>query len=101
MFILDEPTASLVPMAEYEIYKHFHKITEDSGAVIITHRLSAVQLADKIAVFDGGEIIEYGTHRELFEEGGTYREMFDKHSEFFVVHSSESPESIKGQGGIR
>ncbi len=83
IFLLDEPTAALDPMAEYEIYAQFNKMITDKCAVLITHRLSAVQLADKVAVFDNGSVVEYGTHKELYEKGGIYTEMFDKQAQFY------------------
>ena len=52
-------------------------------AVIIAHRLSAVQLADKVALFDKGQVAEYGTHAELYAKGGIYAEMFDKQAQFY------------------
>lgn len=84
VFILDEPTAALDPNAEYEIYTQFHNMIQGKTAIIITHRLSAVQLADKVAVFDNGYLSEYGTHKELYAKGGKYKEMFDKQSSFYV-----------------
>lgn len=83
IYILDEPTAALDPNAEYEIYTQFHNIITDKCAVLITHRLSAVQLADKIAVFENGHVEEYGTHDELYAAKGIYTEMFDKQAEFY------------------
>lgn len=83
IYLLDEPTASLDPMAEYEIYTQFNNMITDKCAVLITHRLSAVQLADKVAVFDNGSVVEYGTHKELYEKGGIYTEMFDKQAQFY------------------
>ena len=83
IFILDEPTAALDPMAEYEIYTQFNEMITDKCAVLITHRLSAVQLADKVAVFDDGHVAEYGTHSELYAKGGIYTEMFDKQAKFY------------------
>ena len=83
IYILDEPTAALDPNAEYEIYTQFNDMIKDKTAVLITHRLSAVQLADKVAVFDNGGIVEYGTHKELYEKGGVYTEMFDKQAQFY------------------
>ena len=50
---------------------------------MITHRLSAVQLADVVAVFDAGNVVEYGTHEELYNKGGVYTEMFDKQAQFY------------------
>jgi ABC-type multidrug transport system, ATPase and permease components len=83
IFLLDEPTAALDPIAEYEIYTQFNEMVTSKCAVIITHRLSAVQLADKVAVFDNGGIIEYGTHTDLYAAGGAYTEMFDKQAKFY------------------
>ena len=90
IYILDEPTAALDPNAEYEIYTQFHNMIKDKTAILVTHRLSAVQLADKVAVFDDGQIIEYGTHSELYAKGGKYKEMFDKQSEFYVKAANET-----------
>ncbi|MCD8056144.1 MAG: ABC transporter ATP-binding protein/permease [Clostridiales bacterium] len=83
IYLLDEPTAALDPRAEYEIYAQFHKMIHGKCAVLITHRLSAVQLANKVAVFDDGHVAEYGTHSELYAKGGIYRDMFDKQAEFY------------------
>ena len=83
IYILDEPTAALDPMAEYEIYTQFNGMIEKKCAILITHRLSAVQLVDKVAVFQYGNVVEYGTHKELYEKGGIYTEMFDKQAQFY------------------
>ncbi|MCD7747494.1 MAG: ABC transporter ATP-binding protein/permease [Firmicutes bacterium] len=83
VYLLDEPTAALDPDAERKIYTQFHQMTLGKCAVLITHRLSAVQLADKVAVFDDGHVAEYGTHSELYAKGGIYRDMFDKQAEFY------------------
>jgi ATP-binding cassette subfamily C protein len=83
IYILDEPTAALDPNAEYEIYTQFGDMIQGKTALLVTHRLSAVQLADKIAVFDNGQVAEYGTHTELHAKGGIYTEMFDKQAQFY------------------
>lgn len=83
IYILDEPTAALDPNAEYEIYTQFSNIIMDKCAVLITHRLSAAGLADKIAVFSEGKVVEYGTHKELYANGGIYTEMFHKQAQFY------------------
>lgn len=83
IYILDEPTAALDPMAEYEIYTQFNGMIENKCAILITHRLSAVQLVDKVAVFQDGNVVEYGTHKELYERSGLYTEMFDKQAQFY------------------
>ena len=83
IFLLDEPTAALDPLAEYEIYTRFNQIVTDQPAILITHRLSAAQLADKIAVFDSGELVQYGTHKQLYKNNGLYKDMFDRQSKFY------------------
>ena len=74
--ILDEPTASLDPVAESEIYELFGKISKGKTTVFITHRLGAARLADEIIVIADGYVSEKGTHAELMEQGGVYAEMF-------------------------
>lgn len=83
IFLLDEPTSALDPLSEYEIYTQFSNMITDKTAILITHRLSAVQLADKVAVFDDGKLVELGTHTELYNLGGIYYDMFEKQSEFY------------------
>ena len=59
-------------------------------AILITHRLSAVQLADKVAVFSNGNISVFGTHEELYAKGGIYTEMFDKQAQFYRESTAKS-----------
>lgn len=89
IYILDEPTAALDPFAEYEIYTKFTEMITDRTAVLITHRMAAVQLAEKILVFQDGNIVESGTHKELYAQGGLYTEMFDKQAEFYINAKEE------------
>lgn len=56
---------------------------ENKCAIIITHRLSAVQLSNKVAIFQDGNMIEYGTHKELYENRGAYTEMFNNQAHFY------------------
>ncbi len=82
--ILDEPTAALDPIAEYEIYKQFNSLVGGKTAFYISHRLSSCQFCDKIAVFSDGHIAEYGTHAELEKiEGGIYAEMFEAQAKYY------------------
>ena len=81
--ILDEPTAALDPRAEYEMYQNFNKMSEGKTTIFISHRLSSSRFCDKIAVFAGGEIKEYGSHDELYSKDGMYRELFDMQAKFY------------------
>lgn len=89
IMILDEPTAALDPLSEYEIYMQFHQMIEEKTAILITHRLSAVQLSDLVIVFRNGQAIEYGTHKELYTQDGVYTEMFNKQAQFYRDNSNE------------
>ncbi|NLK76098.1 MAG: ABC transporter ATP-binding protein [Clostridiales bacterium] len=80
VLILDEPTASLDPKAESEIYDNFFKVAKEKTTIFISHRLAASASTDKIAVFSEGEILEYGTHTQLMNLKGLYAEMFEKQS---------------------
>lgn len=83
--VLDEPTAALDPLAEYEIYKQFEDLVSGKTAIYISHRLSSCQFCDRIAVFDGGCVKEYGTHAELVgREGGIYAKMFAAQAQYYV-----------------
>ncbi|MFZ2538050.1 MAG: ABC transporter ATP-binding protein [Oscillospiraceae bacterium] len=83
--VLDEPTAALDPVAEYEIYKHFDQLVGGKTAVYISHRLSSCKFCDKIAVFAENHIAEYGTHDELVKkENGIYAEMFTAQAQYYV-----------------
>lgn len=84
VIILDEPTAALDPLAEYEIYKQFHSLVGDKTAFYISHRLSSCRFCDKIAVFSEGGIAEYGSHEELVNiSGGIYAKMFEAQAQYY------------------
>ena len=82
--ILDEPTASLDPIAESNLYERFNNIIGDKTSIYISHRLASVKFCDVIAVFADGEIVEYGTHSELMEKDGVYADMFSKQAQYYV-----------------
>ncbi|MCM1118943.1 MAG: ABC transporter ATP-binding protein/permease [bacterium] len=83
--ILDEPTAALDPVAEAEIYSRFDEIVGDKTAIYISHRLSSCRFCDKIAVFDGGRIVQVGTHEELLaDERGKYYELWHAQAQYYA-----------------
>ena len=76
ILILDEPTAALDALAEYELFQKFRDLTKDKTTFFISHRFSTVMLADRIVVLDKSRIVEVGSHLELMENDGLYAEMF-------------------------
>ncbi|KYD04314.1 hypothetical protein B4102_3294 [Heyndrickxia sporothermodurans] len=81
--ILDEPSASLSPIAENEMYVQFSKIIRNKTSIFISHRLSSSSISDKICVLDDGEIVEYGTHNELMGIDGIYKNMYQLQSQYY------------------
>ena len=81
--ILDEPTAALDPIAEYNIYKEYATISQGILSVFISHRISFAQFCDKIIFLKNGEITEQGTHEELMQKKGEYRHFFELQSRYF------------------
>jgi ATP-binding cassette subfamily B protein len=77
VLILDEPTAALDAVAEYEVFKRFSELTQGRMALLISHRFSTVRMADRIVVLEAGSIREQGTHEQLVSRGGLYAEMFE------------------------
>lgn len=83
--ILDEPTAALDPVSEYEVYSNFNEIAGDKTAVYISHRLASCRFCDKIAVFDNGEIVQTGDHRSLLDEkNGKYHELWHAQAQYYT-----------------
>lgn len=77
LIVLDEPTSAMDPKAEYEVFQKFRDLTQDQMAVLVTHRLSTVRMADHIYVLDQGRIVEQGTHAELIQLNGIYAQLFE------------------------
>lgn len=84
--ILDEPTAALDPLSEYEVYSKFNEIAGDKTAIYISHRLSSCRFCDKIAVFHAGEIIQTGTHDELLADNeGKYYQLWNAQAQYYIT----------------
>jgi ATP-binding cassette subfamily B protein len=89
-FVLDEPTSSLDPYAEYSLYNNLlQRSKNESTFIVISHRLTLTHKMSKIIVIDKGSIIECGTHKELMELGGVYSDMYkiqsEKYSDVFYT----------------
>lgn len=82
--ILDEPSANLDPVAEYNLNHAMLEVAENKTVIFISHRLSTTVNADKIYVMEQGRIIESGSHTELMEENGTYAKMFNLQAEKYI-----------------
>ncbi|MGY8780658.1 MAG: ABC transporter ATP-binding protein [Fidelibacterota bacterium] len=77
ILILDEATSALDTESEKMVQKAIERLMQDRTALVIAHRLSTVQNADKIIVIDKGRVVETGPHSELYENGSLYRRLYD------------------------
>jgi len=84
--ILDEPTAALDPISEYEVYSKFNEIAGTKTSIYISHRLASCRFCDKIAVFHEGEIIQIGIHEELLaDRRGKYYELWNAQAQYYTT----------------
>ena len=84
--LLDEPTAALDPVSEYEVYSDFNTISGDKTTVYISHRLASCRFCDQIVVFDNGHIVQHGSHEELLcDERGKYSELWHAQAQYYTV----------------
>ncbi len=89
ILILDEPTASLDPMAEQEIYTQFDMLRQNKTSIFVSHRLSSATIASKIVVLEYGKVIEEGTHAQLMAEQGKYFELFSTQAKRYIESQNE------------
>jgi len=82
--VLDEPTAALDPIAEFEIYSKFNEIAGDKTAIYISHRLASCRFCDDIAVFHEGKLIQRGNHNALLaDKVGKYHELWNAQAQYY------------------
>lgn len=88
--VFDEPSSALDPIAEFELYKSIMTESRDKTMIFISHRLSSVRNADRVFMFEQGELIEQGTHEELMRLKGSYADMYTKQAmNYMAVSNSE------------
>lgn len=83
IMILDEPTAALDPLSEYEIYRQFDEMVKGKTSLFITHRMSSCRFCDDIIVFDSGEIVERGSHEVLLKERKLYAQLWNAQANYY------------------
>ncbi len=81
--ILDEPSSSLDPQAEFEVYKIFHTMTQDKTCLFISHRLAITSFSNRVLVFDNARIVESGTHDELMGNGELYHSLYTMQAKYY------------------
>ena len=89
ILILDEPTASLDARTEHEMLRNLAEWGRERVVFIVTHRLSTIRNANRIAVLDDMRIVEHGTHDELMQVDGPYRRFVEAESEGSVQASDD------------
>ena len=82
--IMDEPTSALDPIAEQEMYRNMFEACKGKTVIFISHRLSSATMADRVYMFENGEIIEQGTHSELLAMNAKYADMWHKQADTYA-----------------
>ncbi len=83
LVVLDEPTSALDPKSELALFERFVDLTENRTALMISHRLGAARLADRVIVMAGGQIVESGSHEELLNLNGEYARLFSAQAQWY------------------
>ena len=95
IMILDEPTASLDPLAEQEVFDSFTELSEGKLTLLVSHRLSSATTASKIIVMEDGCVVETGTHDELIAKGGKYALLFNTQAKHYISPVKRRVQSVE------
>ena len=93
ILILDEPTATLDPLAEQEIYEKYVQMSEGKTSLFISHRLASTRFCDRIWLMENGRITEQGSHEELMEKNGAYARLFEVQGKYYRKEESGKTEA--------
>ena len=93
IIVLDEPTSALDAESEHQIQAALEGLSKGRTVIIIAHRFSTIQHADRIFVFDDGAIIAQGTHKELYQSNPLYTSLYDKQAKTALSANSEPTDS--------
>ncbi len=97
LVVLDEPTSSLDPPSEAELFARYHDAARRLGrangtiTVLVSHRFSSVHMADLIIVLDQGRVAETGSHHELLRRQGIYAELFNLQADNYLGDRRPAP----------
>ncbi len=92
--ILDEPTASLDPVAESQMYNRFLNVLDSKGIILISHRVASAKLSDRIIVIKNGVVVETGNHSVLMSNDGEYSSLFKKQRSWYVNDESKGDDFL-------
>ena len=96
ILILDEATSALDTVSERLIQAAFERLMEGRTTIAIAHRLSTILRADRILVYERGQIVERGTHKELLAQGGLYARLYRE--QFLTEHGEEASTEVRVAG---